>query len=119
MYDNLISKLGRPKSVSLDNDLDRNDEIPANGDGQLRGLEALTELTSLDLSFNKIKRIRNLNRLTKLRELYCVQNKISKIEELEELKDLKCLELGANRIRVGLPLNVHVAFFMFYENVWR
>ena len=69
-------------------------------DGSYAGLEALKELTSLDLSFNRVKHIRNLDCLTKLRELYLVQNKISKIEGLEHLQSLTCLELGANRIRV-------------------
>lgn len=68
---------------------------------KLGGLECLKDLTSLDLSFNKIKRIRNLGNLKKLRELYFVQNKISKIDGLREMKELTCLELGANRIRVS------------------
>ena len=75
----------------------------------------MKELTSLDLSFNKIKRIRNLGHLNKLRELYFVQNKISKIEGLEEMKDLTCLELGANRIRVGF-VPTCVASFVVKNN---
>ncbi|CAG1981000.1 unnamed protein product, partial [Fusarium graminearum] len=64
-----------------------------------RGLEDLTNLTSLDLSFNKIKHVKHINHLTKLKELYLVANKISKIEGLEGLDKLTSLELGSNRIR--------------------
>jgi protein phosphatase 1 regulatory subunit 7 len=65
----------------------------------IKGFDAFTELTSLDLSFNKIKHIKRLNHLTKLKDLYFVQNKISAIEGLEGLINLRMLELGANRIR--------------------
>lgn len=60
------------------------------------------ELHTLDLSFNCIKHIRNLERCKKLKNLYFVQNKISQITGLEELEGLVNLELGANRIRVGV-----------------
>ena len=59
-------------------------------------------LTSLDLSFNKIKHIKRVNHLRTLTDLYFVQNKISKIEGLDGLSNLRNLELGANRIRVRL-----------------
>lgn len=58
-------------------------------------------LTSLDLSFNKIKHIKNVEHLKKLRDIYFVQNKIQNIEGLEGLTKLRNLELAANRIRVG------------------
>ncbi|KAL0935196.1 protein phosphatase pp1 regulatory subunit [Colletotrichum truncatum] len=66
----------------------------------IRGLEDLTNLTSLDLSFNKIKHIKRVNHLTKLKEIFLVANKISTIENLEGLDNLTSLELGSNRIRV-------------------
>ncbi|OHE93729.1 protein phosphatase 1 regulatory subunit SDS22 [Colletotrichum orchidophilum] len=66
----------------------------------VRGLEDLVNLTSLDLSFNKIKHIKRINHLTKLKELFLVANKISTIENLEGLDNLTSLELGSNRIRV-------------------
>ncbi|ELR06551.1 hypothetical protein VC83_07491 [Pseudogymnoascus destructans] len=65
----------------------------------IKGLEDLTNLTSLDLSFNKIKHIKRVNHLTKLTDLYFVQNKISTIEGLDGLTQLRNLELAANRIR--------------------
>jgi protein phosphatase 1 regulatory subunit 7 len=65
----------------------------------IRGLDELTNLTSLDLSFNKIKHIKHINHLTKLKDLYFVANKITKIEGLEGLDKLTSLELGSNRIR--------------------
>ncbi|SCV02684.1 LAMI_0H01926g1_1 [Lachancea mirantina] len=63
----------------------------------------LTNLTNLDLSFNKIKHIKNLERLVKLENLYFVQNKISKIENLGTLTKLKNLELGGNKIETIGP----------------
>ena len=65
----------------------------------IRGLEDLTELTSLDLSFNKIKHIKHISHLKNLTDLFFVANKISKIEGLEGLDKLRNLELGSNRIR--------------------
>lgn len=65
----------------------------------IRGLEDLVNLTSLDLSFNKIKHIKRVNHLKKLTDLYFVQNKISTIENLDGLDKLRNLELAANRIR--------------------
>jgi len=68
----------------------------------IRGLDSLTKLTSLDLSFNKIKHIKNINHLTQLRDIYFVQNRISTITGLDGLTKLRNLELGGNRIRVCL-----------------
>jgi protein phosphatase 1 regulatory subunit 7 len=65
----------------------------------IRGLEPLPTLTSLDLSFNKIKHIKNISHLTTLKELYFVQNRIAKIENLDSLTNLTMIELAANRIR--------------------
>lgn len=67
--------------------------------GHIRGLDQLTKLTSLDLSFNKIKHIKHVNHLTELTDLYFVANKISTIENLEGLNKLRMLELASNRIR--------------------
>ena len=72
---------------------------------QIEGLDELVNLTSLDLSFNKIKRIKNVSHLTLLTDLYFVQNKISRIEGLEGLQKIKNLELAANRIRVCLSIS--------------
>jgi protein phosphatase 1 regulatory subunit 7 len=74
---------------------------------RVQNLEALGDLTSLDLSYNKIKHIKGVKHLKKLKELYFAQNSISRIEELDGLINLVSLELGANRIRVTtFPENV-------------
>jgi protein phosphatase 1 regulatory subunit 7 len=65
----------------------------------IEGFEDMKKITSLDLSFNKIKHIKNVNHLQTLKELYFVQNRISKIENLEGLSKLTMIELAANRIR--------------------
>jgi len=68
---------------------------------RIQNLDDLTNLTSLDLSYNKIKHIKGVKHLSKLKELFFVQNGISRIEELDGLTNLTSLELGANRIRVS------------------
>ncbi|KAF4507535.1 hypothetical protein G6O67_004025 [Ophiocordyceps sinensis] len=65
----------------------------------MRGLDDLVNLTSLDLSFNKIKHIKNISHMTQLKEIFLVANKIGRIEGLEGLSNLTSLELGSNRIR--------------------
>lgn len=65
----------------------------------VRGLDDLTNLTTLDLSFNKIKHIKHIDHLTKLTDLFFVSNKISSIDGLSTLTSLRQLELGSNRIR--------------------
>lgn len=93
---NQIMEIDLPDAIAETlEDLDFYDNLIAH----IRGLEPFTELTSLDLSFNKIKHIKRINHLTKLRDLYFVQNKISTIEGLDGLPHLRNLELGANRIR--------------------
>ncbi|KAL4947840.1 hypothetical protein BDW69DRAFT_199338 [Aspergillus filifer] len=67
--------------------------------GHLKGLDDFKNLTSLDLSFNKLKHIKNISHMKQLKDLYFVQNKISRIEGLEGLDKITNLELGANRIR--------------------
>jgi len=71
-------------------------------------LEQFSELTSLDLSFNRIKHIRRLEHMRKLKEVFFVQNKIVEIKGLETLTQLTSLELGANRIRDIENLNTLV-----------
>ncbi|RMZ91102.1 hypothetical protein DV736_g1661, partial [Chaetothyriales sp. CBS 134916] len=65
----------------------------------IEGFEDLKHLTTLDLSFNKIKTIKNISHMTSLKELYFVQNRISKIENLANLGSVRMIELAGNRIR--------------------
>lgn len=58
----------------------------------------LVNLTSLDLSFNRIKNIKNLDKLVNLENLYLIQNKITEIKNLKTLQKLTNLELGGNKI---------------------
>ncbi|KAL3472919.1 hypothetical protein BJX99DRAFT_249324 [Aspergillus californicus] len=93
---NQISRIELPSSLGATmNDLDLYDNLISH----LKGLDDFTGLTSLDLSFNKLKHIKNVSHMTKLKDIYFVQNRISKIEGLEGLTELRNLELGANRIR--------------------
>ncbi|OAQ73442.1 protein phosphatase 1 regulatory subunit SDS22 [Pochonia chlamydosporia 170] len=65
----------------------------------MRGMDELKNLTSLDLSFNKIKHIKNISHMTGLKDLFLVANKIGRIEGLDTFQKLTSLELGSNRIR--------------------
>lgn len=96
MRQNLLSSMRGIETLYTVMDLDFYD----NRIEQVECLEQMTELTSLDLSFNVIKSIgTSLKGLSKLESLYMCQNKISVVEGLETLQSLKILELGANRIR--------------------
>lgn len=53
-----------------------------------------TNLTWLDLSFNKICKIEGLDTLTKLMDLSLFNNQISTIENLDNLVHLNVLSLG-------------------------
>ncbi|MCJ1229910.1 hypothetical protein MMC12_006581 [Toensbergia leucococca] len=93
---NQISSIEIPSNLgSTLEDLDLYDNLISH----IKGLDSLVHLTSLDLSFNKIKRVQNVNHLKKLKDLYFVQNKIPRIEGLDGLAGLRNLELAANRIR--------------------
>ena len=65
----------------------------------IEGFQDLKNLTTLDLSFNKIKHIKNISHMKSLKELYFVQNRISKIENLDNLSALTMIELAGNKIR--------------------
>ncbi|PGH03082.1 hypothetical protein GX51_04269 [Blastomyces parvus] len=93
---NQISRMSFPENLGPTlTDLDLYDNLIT----RIKGLDGLTKLTSLDLSFNNIKHIKNVSHLVHLKDLYFVQNRIQKIEGLEGLKELRNLELAANRIR--------------------
>ena len=96
---NQISHINFPPNFGkILKDLDLYDNLISH----VQGLDSLTDLESLDLSYNKIKHIKNIKHLEKLKDLYFVQNKISKIEGLDGLTKLRNLELGGNRIRVSM-----------------
>ncbi|KAF8639416.1 hypothetical protein AX17_001506 [Amanita inopinata Kibby_2008] len=63
-------------------------------------LDKLSNLRTLDLSFNLFKSVpERLEFMPSLETIYFVQNRISKITGLNSLVNLHSLELGGNRIR--------------------
>lgn len=75
-------------------------------DNQLKKLPDVSILKSLlvfDISFNEISSLSGLSKFTTtLKELYVSKNEVPKMEEIEHFHDLQLLELGSNRLRVGL-----------------
>ncbi|MHA1343003.1 MAG: leucine-rich repeat domain-containing protein, partial [Promethearchaeota archaeon] len=65
---------------------------------QIEGLSKLQNLTSLNLSGNKISKIKGLENLTKLTRLSLNNNNIEKISGLNNLENLTYLSLSQNRI---------------------
>lgn len=66
---------------------------------KIEGLDNLTDLEYLDISFNSISKIENLAHLVNLHHLSLEGNNISDIEGLDSLSTLTSLDLGRNNIR--------------------
>lgn len=64
----------------------------------IKGLDRLTNLISINLEDNKIEKIQALDTLINLENLYLTHNQITEIEGLEKLLNLKVLALGRNQI---------------------
>eukprot|EP01102_Stenamoeba_stenopodia_P011588 TRINITY_DN3578_c0_g1_i3.p1 TRINITY_DN3578_c0_g1~~TRINITY_DN3578_c0_g1_i3.p1 ORF type:complete len:239 (+),score=43.16 TRINITY_DN3578_c0_g1_i3:162-878(+) len=88
-------------------------------------LSSLTNLTTLDVSFNHIKRLgevedtQELAKLINLKELAFANNKIKQIQPpFPSLSSLTSLELGANRLREikGLEALVHLRSLWLGKN---
>jgi Leucine-rich repeat (LRR) protein/fibronectin type 3 domain-containing protein len=75
------------------------------GNSEITFLSKFTNLTSLDLGFNRISNITPLASLTGLRELFLYSNMIKDISPLANLKNLEWLNAGANLISDLSPLS--------------
>lgn len=70
---------------------------------KISGLDMMSRLTILDISFNSIRDMSPVQAVAAtLEELYIAQNKIRSISGLKGMHKLRILDLGANRIRVRL-----------------
>ncbi|MCJ7604214.1 MAG: leucine-rich repeat domain-containing protein [Desulfobulbaceae bacterium] len=65
----------------------------------ISSLAALSNLQTLDLSFNQLSDISILEKLTGLQTLYLSSNQLSDISILEKLTGLQTLDLSSNQIR--------------------
>jgi Leucine Rich Repeat (LRR) protein len=68
-------------------------------DKELEPLMELSDLTSLDISMNKIKSLSFLSKLSNLESLNISQNQIEEIPPLTNLAKLKFLDLSGNPIK--------------------
>lgn len=66
---------------------------------KLLGLENMSKLLILDMSFNNIRDLSPVAALPQLEKLYVAQNKLRRMTGIENLTNLTELDLGANRIR--------------------
>ena len=85
---------------------------------QVKGLENLTNLNKLHLSFNEITEISGLDNLINLKSLHLQGNKIRKIKGLEQLKNLEYLYLNNNGIFKiqGITNLSKLKSLMIYDN---
>ena len=65
---------------------------------EIAGLESLTKLKWLDLSFNMIEVIKGLENLRELEDLSLFSNRIVALEGLDTLEKLNVLSVGSNAI---------------------
>ncbi|MEP7110863.1 MAG: leucine-rich repeat protein [Ferruginibacter sp.] len=65
---------------------------------EIKNLDALARLHSLDLSINKLSKINNLDALSNLQTLDLSSNQISGLENLDALVNLQSLDLSSNQI---------------------
>jgi Leucine-rich repeat (LRR) protein len=72
---------------------------------EIKGLENINDLETLDLSFNEIPQIEGLDHLTGLKKLNLSFNKITEIKGLENMRDLEDLNLYDNLITEIKGLN--------------
>lgn len=66
---------------------------------KIDGLATLTNLISLNLRDNRIEKLNNLDSLIRLKNLDLSQNQIQEIEGLEKLRALEVLSIGMNKIK--------------------
>lgn len=66
---------------------------------EIAGLESLTKLKWLDLSFNMIEEIKGLDNLRELEDLSLFSNRITQLDGLENLEKLNVLSVGSNEIQ--------------------
>ena len=85
---------------------------------EIKGLEYLTSVKSLNLDKNQIKEIKGLENLTELKSLNLSVNQINEIKGLENLENLTSLDLGKNQITkiCGLESLTKLEFMWLYDN---
>lgn len=72
--------------------------LGSNEINEIKNLEVLTNLKSLNLTNNKITEIKNLECLTNLVKFEIANNEITEIKNLDYLKNLEILSLSGNQI---------------------
>lgn len=107
------TNINKPTGAILKGDVDtiRELSVRKKNISNISGIENLTNLIHLDLSFNKINNIEPVSKLTGLLDLHLDSNQISNIEPLRGLTNLIGLSLGSNRIKNYSPIS------SYYKNL--
>ncbi|CAL6068355.1 Conserved_hypothetical protein [Hexamita inflata] len=88
------------------------------GLSQITDIYQMNQITSLNLSFNKIRDISELAELIDLTHLNLESNDIYRIEALEDLKKLEYLNLMNNKIIISQPIqNLSIKKLMINYNL--
>lgn len=66
---------------------------------QIKGLKSITDVDTLDLSYNNISEIKGLDHLIGVKELRLNDNKIDEIEGLDSLNALEVFDISSTNIR--------------------
>ena len=100
------AKMKEDKTTNITNSLTNNiilEELYLghNNIEEIKGIETLTKLNTLDFSSNKIKKIENLNHLSLLEEFWMSGNLVETYDDIEQLancKNIKTVYLEHNPI---------------------
>ena len=65
---------------------------------EIKGLDGLVDLKTIDLGANRLRSMEGLGGLTNLEALWLGKNKITKIVGLENLKGIRKLDVQSNRL---------------------
>ena len=86
-------------------------DLSYNNISEIHGLDSLKDLKKLDLDGNKITEIKGLDNLTKLETLNLGQNNINELKGLQKLENLKHLRLRQNPVTEWMETNFGTRYY--------
>ena len=86
-------------------------DLSYNNISEINGLDSLHDLKKLDLEGNKITEIKGLDNLTKLKTLNLSQNNINELKGLQNLKNLENLRIRQNPVTEWMEANFGTRYY--------